>query len=237
MKVSTTICTAILFSAATVISSLYALSGTPSKTVEFEQDHLATAIQRREKAIETSARLLEIDEFGLEPESAGFHVLLPVEAFGRPIVRYTGIGQWDFAIVMAKYPDIPYNHPLASTGIGASASYERLFPNQVIGDVQATEVSGEGWKVTVYFNQRAIDLLAVLHGPLVASVDHTDWLGLRRNVGEASSEMRLVVSHSDHLYLPFSATALVQAGVPATVTVANSLTYEEASAIKKALEN
>lgn len=162
---------------------------------------------------------------GMETDSAGWHVLLPVEfsimTSGTPfpsIGRYITLTGWPFFPVDGVHGNDYYaagsvmNSWPGGLTPQAAVSFERSFSSSF---VQLSVVpDGGSYAIQCVFTPRVVGFLEALFAPKLTvdtgSTDngYVDWFGVWRNIGDQHTQRRLVLVSEGTAYNPIDLDAL-----------------------------
>lgn len=227
-KFATTIFTLATASALAAVAGINA-PGTP--TSDYPQGHIASTQVRLSAARASAALHKSIGAAGLEPASAGFHILRPklseMQYYVDSSTSLAG-GPIRFTPVNVIYPN-EYLDPVGFAHGTVFASEERAFPNGA-ATLRAQQVGGT-WSVIATFSQRGLNFLEQRHGAISSPQNFHDWFGSYIVPGETATEMRATLAVRGTALLPISITTLIQSSGSVDVTVADELTRQDAEAI------
>lgn len=168
---------------------------------------------------------------GMEPNSAGIHIVQP-PTFATALsssVFGTKRSDWEWFTITSGYPDTTWAPPGQPHLSSILVSTDRLIPN--LGVVLSKFQSGSTWGIEGSFSQRSIDLLVGVHGPLQSLNSFKDWAGVLHPNGGFASEMQAALVTNGTSLLPFSVTDLIQLSGPQVVVFADGLTEIEVDQI------
>lgn len=187
-------------------------------------------------------KLIDVLETALEPRTAGFHLVRPVDLSSNAdsYNALTAVGSTSSSPnTRFQFVPIPPLHEGYFAGFIPSLQIptvltctRRLIRNSVVTVSRHSEAAG--WVVTGFFDQAAVDVVQRVHGPAFATSEGPDWFGIGREVGERVTEMTAALAINDRVLAPVSFTGIAEAGTPTTVVLATGLTAQDSWAIVEA---
>ena len=197
----------------------------------YQAEHAAKQPVRVANAQARQTQRALLARHGIETKTGGFHIVRPeidLPGASSPNRFSSPYGVWDYWSTASKYPGDHLDW-LGLTTSRVQVTTERVFPN-CAAVLSKNNVAGS-WQVDATFDQRALENLSYIHGPITHTQSYRDWLGVLHDAGGPSTEMVVALVRDGISWKPFSVTDLIALGGPQTVMVADCLTETEASGL------